>query len=191
MREHVRRQGPIPPEAINENSASVIIKAFQSWKNDSLHGHFKYIKGKTPPGATALSRADGTPRADIEQVRIGMKLVPGEPCSRYLYGSIACDSPLEKRNILEEIQEVVVYGKIPRCSIAIPTTTGGTFSPDFMYVVKKKNGEKEMNIVVETKDVSGVPQLRKEEMKIKCAKVFFKTLEVDGFNVVFRTQNKR
>ena len=96
---------------------------------------------------------------------------------------------MELKNINAAIDEVIVYGKIPRNSIAIPTITGETYSPDFMYVVKKDNGEKELNIVVETKAVENESTLRGiEEAKIKCAEVFFKNLSVQGYNVYFRTQ---
>ena len=73
--------------------------------------------------------------------------------------------------------------------IAIPTITGESYSPDFMYVVKKDNGEKELNIVVETKGVENKSTLRGiEEAKIQCAKVFFNNLSAQGYNVYFRTQ---
>lgn len=108
---------------------------------------------------------------------------------KYLYDTKAYDSPLELENINADITEVVVYGKIPRNSIAIPTITGDTYSPDFMYVVKKNNGEKELNIVVETKDVENKSTLRgTEEAKIKCAEVFFQNLSAQGFTVRFKTQ---
>ncbi len=41
-----------------------------------------------------------------------------------------------------DIDEVIVYGKIPRLSTAIPTITGESYSPDFMYVVKHADGTK-------------------------------------------------
>ena len=108
---------------------------------------------------------------------------------KYLYDTKAYDSPLELKNINASIDEVIVYGKIPRNSIAIPTITGESYSPDFMYVVKKYNGEKELNIVVETKDVENKSTLRGiEEAKIKCAEVFFQNLSAQGYNVYFRTQ---
>lgn len=56
-----------------------------------------------------------------------------------------------------------MYGKIPRSSIAIPTITGGMYSPDFMYVVKHKNGDRELNIIVETKDVEIRPTLEEQK----------------------------
>lgn len=110
---------------------------------------------------------------------------------KYLYDAKAYDSPLELQNINAVIDEVIVYGKIPRSSIAIPTITGESYSPDFMYVVKKDNGEKELTIVVETKDVENKSTLRDtESVKIQCAEVFFKNLSAQGYNVHFRTQLK-
>ena len=110
---------------------------------------------------------------------------------KYLYDTKAYDSPLELKNINASIDEVIVYGKIPRNSIAIPTITGETYSPNFMFVVKKDNGEKELNIVVETKDVENKSTLRGvEKAKIECAEVFFRNLSAQGYNVCFRTQLK-
>jgi type III restriction enzyme len=58
-----------------------------------------------------------------------------------------------------------------------------------MYVVKKASGEKELNIVVETKQVEGKSSLRGEEaMKISCAVEFFNQLTLDGYKVSFKTQ---
>ena len=106
-----------------------------------------------------------------------------------MYDSFAYDSPLEKENITTKVEEIVVYGKIPRNSISIPTIVGGTYSPDFMYIVKKTNGDKSLNIVIETKDVENQTELRGvEQMKIECAKAFFKQLTIDGYKVEFHTQ---
>lgn len=174
---------------INEKTVACFCAEFSAWKNDNLQGRFRYERSKAPLGATALTYADGTVRSEISQGRIGTKIVPGTPSGKYLYDSYAYDSPLEKDNITADIDEVIVYGKIPRASIAIPTITGGMYSPDFMYVVKHKNGHKELNIIVETKDVENKTDLRgTEKVKIECAKVFFDMLTADGYTVHFRDQ---
>lgn len=184
-----KKHGTVDAKYINENSASAFCAEFQNWKVSELQGRFRYVKSNTPCGATALTYADGTPREEIAQGRIGTKIVPGTPSSKYLYDAFAYDSPLEKDNIAADIEEVVVYGKIPRSSIAIPTITGSMYSPDFMYVVKKASGEKELNIVVETKDVEGKDVLRgNEAAKIECARVFFEMLSKEGYTVYFRDQ---
>lgn len=109
---------------------------------------FNYIVDFTEAdfAATTLTYADGTVRNEISQGRIGTKLIPGMPSAKYLYDSYAYDSPLEKDNIMAEMEAVIVYGKIPRSSIAIPTITGGMHSPDFMYVVRRADGSREFNL---------------------------------------------
>ena len=174
---------------INDNSVAAFCTEFAAWKAENLQGRFRYERSKAPLGATALTYEGGAVRSEIAQGRIGTKIVAGTPSAKYLYDAYAYDSPLERDNIIADIDEVVVYGKIPRASIAIPTIAGSMYSPDFMYVVKRSNGEKELNIVVETKDVEGKTDLRGEEkIKIDCAKVFFDTLTADGYKVHFRTQ---
>ena len=183
------KHGVVDPKYINENSASAFCSEFQNWKVSQLKGRFCYVKSNTPCGATALTYADGSPREEIAQGRIGTKIAEGTPSDKYLYDAYAYDSPLEKANITADIEEVVVYGKIPRSSIAIPTIAGGTYRPGFMYVVRKATGEQELNIVIETKDVEGKDVLRgNEAAKIECAKVFFETLSDDGYVVHFRDQ---
>ena len=48
-----------------------------------------------------------------------------------------------------------------------------------MYLVKKENGEKILNVIVETKDVENHTSLRG---------IFFKQLTIDGYKVEFKTQ---
>lgn len=187
--EYVKKHGEIDKTLINESSIVSFCRAFSDWKNANLQSRFNYKASNMPAGATALTYADGKPRNEITQGRIGTKLIEGTPCAKYLYDTFAYDSPLEKANITTDIEEVIVYGKIPRSSIAIPTITGGMYSPDFMYVVKKANGQKELNVVIETKDVEGKTDLRgTEAVKIKCAEIFFDTLKNEGYDVKFRTQ---
>lgn len=186
---YAKKHGTSFTTLLNDNSVAAFCKEFATWKTENLQGRFKYERSKAPLGATALTYADGSVRSEVAQGRIGTKIMPGTPSAKYLYDAYAYDSPLERDNIMADIEEVIVYGKIPRASIAIPTIAGSMYSPDFMYVVKHSNGEKELNIIVETKDVEGKTDLRSEEkVKIDCAKVFFNTLTSDGYKVHFRTQ---
>ena len=186
---YVKRHGSIDDKYFNEQTVGEIIRGFSDWKMATLQGRFNYKKTHGQPEATALTHNDGSVRESIAQGRIGVKIEEGTPMEKYLYDTKAYDSPLELKNINASIDEVIVYGKIPRNSIAIPTITGESYSPDFMYVVKKDNGEKELNIVVETKGVENKSTLRGiEEAKIQCAKVFFNNLSAQGYNVYFRTQ---
>ncbi len=185
----LNRKQKIEAGFINEYSVANFINKFNQWKAKNLQGRFRYKKSNLSLSYTALTNIDGTPKDEIVQGRIGTKLALGEPSAKYLYDAIAYDSPLEKQNIISLIDEIIVYGKIPRNSIRIPTTMGGSYSPDFMYVVKKANGEKTLNVVVETKDVEDKSVLRDiENSKIECAKIFFEQLKIDGYEVKFFDQ---
>lgn len=129
-------------------------------------------------------------------MRIGKKTDDSKTPAEYLYEPIAYDSPLERTNILDNIDvaELIVYGKIPSSSIRMPTITDETYSPDFMYIVKKKDGTMSMNVVIETKDINQETDLHpKESAKIDCAKLFFEQISKDNpsFPISFERQINR
>ncbi len=175
---------------INESSLTRFIQKFNEWKCDNLQGLFKYKKANCNPRSTGLTNEDGSPKTEIVQGRIGIHMENGIVSSKYLYDTIAYDSDLERKNIIiGDIDEIVVYGKIPRKSIAIPTIANGTYSPDFMYVVKRGDGQRELNIIIETKGVENKSELRGvEKAKINCARKFFEQLTFDGYKVFFKEQ---
>lgn len=186
------KQNPFKKEYINETSLTRFINKFNEWRGQNLQGRFNYRRAsESNDKTTALTKANGSPKEVIAQGLIGVHMDNGIVPENFLYDSIIYDSPLERENVMANISEVIVYGKIPRKSIAIPTIANSSYSPDFMYVVEKSNGEKELNIVIETKDVNNENDLRDEEkIKISCAKKFFEQLKIDGYKVKFRTQLK-
>lgn len=113
-----------------------------------------------------------------------------KPFDNYLFEEVFYDSELERLNIVdEEILSVSVFTKIPKNSIKIPVAGGYTYSPDFAYVVKTKSGEF-LNFIIETKNVEGKENLRKEEaQKIEHAKILFNKIGLDkNIKIEFKTQ---
>lgn len=185
------RRSVIDPYKINERTVSNIITKFTDWKYKNLKGHFTYKKANIPVIKTALTNFDGTPVDTITKLYIGSKDAAGTFNKNYLYNSLAHDSDLELENIRADIDSVIVYGKIPRKSISIPTIDGYTYSPDFMYLLKQKDGTKTLNLVVETKDYEHEADIREaENYRMECAEEFFKALKLDGINVTFKRQLK-
>lgn len=184
-----KKHGTDLSQYINENTAAAFCAEFAVWRNENLWGHFGYEPLETPLGATALTFADGSARDEIARGRIGTRTLPGTPGSKYLYDEYVYDSPLEKENITAEAERVIAYGKIPRRSIAIPTITGGMYSPDFMFALETDDSGNQRNVVAETKDVEDNTEIRgTERVKIGCAKVFFETLAKYGCTVQFCEQ---
>lgn len=180
------------PQNFTEQAVTKFIEKFNGWKQGFLQGRFKYACCSKKLKETVLNNPDGSAKTLLPIGRVGTKFAEGSTSAKYLYDAIAYDSPLEKENITGgDIAEIVVYGKIPNKSIAIPTIAGGTYSPDFMYVVKKSDGRHELNLIVETKDVENKENLRGDEkIKIDCAEVFFEQIRKDGYCVRFEKQLK-
>lgn len=173
-------------------NSTVLIRfctAINNWKAEELFKRFTYKKTELPIHPTALTDEDGNIKDTIVIGNIGTSKMEGSPQERYLYDTIAYDSEIEKENILEQINEVTVFGKIPKSSIKIPVANGGTYSPDFMYLVNKKDGTSELNLIIESKDVDTERALRDQEnYKIECAQKLFEQLEKEGVNIKFRKQ---
>ena len=176
------------PDLINESFMAQFVNQFRNWKIANELGLLHYKQANYTTEETALTNNDGSLKAEVSQGLIGTEKENGHPSDKYLYDGIFYDSQLERQNILSDVDNVVVFGKIPRSSISIPTVIGN-YSPDFMYVVKRKDGKQELNIIIETKGVDNEASLRGEEKaRILCAEKFFTQLQSDGFDVKFHRQ---
>ena len=179
----------ITNDMFNESSLARLISAVDDWKCDQLVGLVRYKQANYTMKETKLTNADGTVKDEVVQTYIGNKSAPGKPPIKYLYDAYVHDSGLELQNIKTEIDEVLVYGKIPSHSICIPTVASSNYSPDFMYLIKKADGTKELNIVIETKAYDKESHISPDEdTKISCAEEFFKAMTANGYTVHFRKQ---
>ncbi len=192
MCESVGKNEKFSQDMINDQSLARLIDKITNWKIEHSMHQFKYKQTAYDVKRTRLTDENGKLYDDIIQSYIGTHLDSAKVADRYLYDAYTYDSELEQKNLrTSDIDEVIVFGKIPRKSIAIPTITNDSYSPDFMYMVKKVDGSKELNIIVETKGVDTPANLRGvEEKKISCAKLFFDQLREDNpeLNVHFRDQ---
>lgn len=180
----------IDKDFFNRNSLANFIKKFQLWFEQAFLKRFSYKALNIDSLETALTDINGDAKDKIVQGVVGIIkddnfLVP----DNFLYDKVVFDSLKEKENIQNsDIDEVVVFGKIPRRSVQVPLYFGGTTSPDFMYVIKKGDNT-EINFIVETKDVDKDSSLRgTERLKIASAKKFFEELKKYGINVSFEKQ---
>lgn len=176
----------------NEKSLYNICRAIHDWKIANLMGRFSYQKiERKRIKKTSLNDDNGNAEKFIQQGLIGTQADNSNVPEKYLYDAITFDSPLEKEDILNDVDGVDVFGKIPRKTIQIPTILGETYSPDFMYIVKRK-GKQELNLIVECKDVKDAEiDLRGgEKLKIESAKKFFNSLSSAGVKVHFEKQIK-
>lgn len=175
-------------EFFNTNTMINFINKINEWKYKMLFGKFKYISTKLSGEETALTDINGKPKYEAEGF-LGVSYSDKKPGDNYLYDICLYDSELEKKNITTSNDKVIVFGKIPARSIRIPLIGGGTYSPDFMYVVEKDDKVKEVNLVIETKDYETEEKIPSDQrFEINCAKEFFKKLQEDNYNVQYKVQ---
>ena len=150
---------------------------------DKYSIEYKKVSNSIHP--TKLTDEKGNVLKEISASDVGVLFSDDDVANSYFFEELYYDSDLEKTNIKTEIKEVIVFTKIPKNSIKIPVAGGKSYSPDFAYVLKFKDGEQKLNFIVETKDVNSKDGLRDEEkFKIKHAEKFF-----DGkVKIEFRTQ---
>ncbi|MEY8872095.1 type III restriction-modification system endonuclease [Francisella philomiragia] len=101
---------------------------------------------------TKFTNSAGDCLDKIQAMDLGVTPSSDKPSDKYFFEEMFYDSELEKQNILENIDEVIVFTKIPKNSIKIPVAGGYTYSPDFAYIVKDKQGQKSLSLIVETKN---------------------------------------
>ena len=96
---------------------------------------------------------DGNFVTEIEQGLLGCYIANDlQEDTRNLYDyPIAFDSQIEYK--IEQIippSQIFIFGKLPKCSIKVPTYVGGSTTPDFIFVTKGDSQEK-VTLLVETK----------------------------------------
>lgn len=165
-----------------------LIKAYKKRVANVMLSRIEYKKMDVSVHPTALTNIDGTLKK-VAAHDIGTKYLSEKPQKNYLYNEFFYDSN-ENETINEEISEVIVFGKIPKGSIRIPVINGQTYSPDFAYVVKQRDGKTRLNVVIESKNKEERYLSIDEKDKIKLANRFFEAINDSDIKVEFREQLK-
>ena len=185
----------LPKHFFNKITLGEFVAQFNLWMQENFINKFSYTRIDGPLGKTALTDVDGKPLEHIVQGNVGIyRDHNAEVPDKFLYDAFVYDSRKEQENIRDSIMdEIVVYGKIPRRSIRVPLYFGGTTSPDFMYVLKTKDGKLSLNFIIETKGYDDEGDLRgTEDKRIKAAQKFFESISTNqDIQVKFAPQLKR
>jgi type III restriction enzyme len=172
---------------LNQTTLRVIKQNFDHYLManaiDKFSIAYKKVSNNIHP--TKLTDEKGNVLKEISASDVGVLFSDEDVANSYFFDELYFDSDLEKSNIKTEIKEVIVFTKIPKNSIKIPVAGGKSYSPDFAFVLKFKDGEQKLNFIVETKDVNSKDGLRDEEkFKIKHAEKFFE----GKVKIEFKTQ---
>jgi len=172
---------------LNQTTIRLIKQNFDYYLMTQAFGKYsiEYKKVSNTIHPTKLTDEKGHVLKEISASDVDVLFSDDDVADSYFFEELYYDSDLEKTNIKTEIEEVVVFTKIPKNSIKITVAGGKSYSPDFAYVVKLNNGEQKLHFVVEAKNYSNEGGLSQEEIKkIEHAEKFFE----GKVKIKFRTQ---
>ncbi|MDR2641556.1 MAG: type III restriction-modification system endonuclease [Planctomycetaceae bacterium] len=171
-----RKGKPTPPNLFNIITIENIVRNFESKFVEIFAQRFSYYSLDFT-ARTSLFTGNGNFVSELPQGDVGFKTANDiqRTIENYLYDKFVYDSEIEHAVLkVTPPERVIVYGKLPRRSIKLPTYTGGTTSPDFVFAVKKKNSkEVELHLIVETK--SDNPRLS-DEIAVNSQKKAFESI---------------
>ncbi|MDR0207518.1 MAG: hypothetical protein LBI45_09725, partial [Bacteroidales bacterium] len=152
-----RKDKKTPQELFNIVSFNNIIKAFEKKFEEVFAQKFSYHALDFRANTSILSGNDEF-KEFLSQGDVGVneakeleKIRPDK--ANYLYDKYLYDSEIEHEILrVQPSEKIIVYGKLPRRSIKLPTYTGGTTSPDFVYAIKNNDSDDiKLHLIVETK----------------------------------------
>lgn len=183
------KKGLLIENYMNEATVRKLRVGFNNYLMQHAFGKFEvgFKKTKNSIHPTKFTDANGKVLDEINSSDVGVFHEDGSPPNSYFFDEIFYDGNLELENIKGKISEVVVYSKIPKNSIRIPLVGGGTYSPDFAYVVKSADGKSKLNLIVETKGKDEIDLGEREAQKIKHAEEYFNVNDAKT-KVVFKRQ---
>ena len=188
------KTNPMPAKFFSKQTLCRLVEGVRDWYIKTFAERYSYERINAPVN-DPLCDEGGNVRECVIRNDIGVLNCKETPLEKYLYDSCAYDSDLERENITHQIKSdiasVEVYGKIPRRTVRIPTYADGTYSPDFMYVIKHHSGKQQLNLVVETKDKKKDEIDPEERRKFAAAKKLFEKLQEEIPNVHYSPQITR
>jgi type III restriction enzyme len=193
---------PAKKQAVTKNPEGFINEFFKALRTvyadhiaDQLEFHLGAVKeGELSPKRKSEDSLDAPLEEFFPQTKdfVGTELA--EVDGRFMYKRVQIDSDVEKSFIQEVVMQdpkVMLYFKFPlRFKLFLPSIIGN-YNPDWGIIRKDSDGGQTLHLVRETKGQEDVRKLRfdHEKRKIKCARKYFKTIDVDYRPIAVTTRD--
>ena len=176
----ISKNGASVDDYLNGRTLEKIVRSFEGKFEESYALKYEY-NSLDIPAEIRLLQDDGTFVDELPYGRIGTMLddsIDDNSKSLYKLPPLAFDSELEHRVLRHQVPNelnITAFGKIPTRAIAVPTYTGGTTTPDFIYCVEdEKSGKIRLCLLIETKASN---MRMSEEQVIAAQQKFFESVE--------------
>jgi type III restriction enzyme len=180
-------------EWLTYDSLNKLVKDFKTRIDTQFDENYEYYPLDFSASTSLYNPETGDFVDEINANLLGVLVDNGNISdARYLYESepLRYDSAEPELELLKRgySAKITAFGKLPKKAIQVPKYTGGTTTPDFVYLIEGNDGEKDY-LLVETK----AENMREGDREIvKIQKKFFDKLKEDydvDYSVATKTKD--
>lgn len=177
----------------NARNIATLKKEFNRFLFENALSGFEvgFVKIASSTHPTGFTDTNGNALEYIESSNLGIERGNDEDNRQipknYLFRELFYDSQIERENILQDIDKVEVFTKIPKNALKIPVAGGKSYTPDFAYILK--SGDKgQIYCVIESKGKDERDLSNEEQSKIARAEKFLEQSGVFKAKIFFKRQ---
>lgn len=177
----------------NQRNVAMLKNEFNRFLFENATSGFEvgFVKIASTTHPTSFTDKNGEALQSIESGNLGTQKGSEEenksiPHS-YLFDELFYDSEIEKRNVLQSVDSVEVFTKIPKNALKIPVAGGLSYTPDFVYILKCKD-KGQIYCIIESKDKDERDLSALEASKISRAEKFLEQSGIFETKIHFKAQ---
>lgn len=177
----------------NQRNVAMLKSEFNRFlfKNATSGFEVGFVKIASATHPTSFTDENGEALQSIESGNLGRQKGSEEenksiPHS-YLFDELFYDSEIERKNVLQSVDSVEVFTKIPKNALKIPVAGGKSYTPDFVYILKCKD-KGQIYCIIESKGKDERDLSALEASKISRAEKFLEQSGIFETKIHFKRQ---
>ena len=177
----------------NQRNVAMLKNEFNRFlfKNATSGFEVGFVKIASATHPTSFTDKNGEALQSIESGNLGTQKGSEEenksiPHS-YLFDELFYDSEIERKNVLQGVDSVEVFTKIPKNALKIPVAGGLSYTPDFVYILKCKD-KGQIYCIIESKGKDERDLSALEASKISRAEKFLEQSGIFETKIHFKRQ---
>lgn len=177
----------------NQRNVAMLKSEFNRFLFENATSGFEvgFVKIASATHPTSFTDKNGEALQSIESGNLGTQKGSEEENKRipdsYLFDELFYDSEIERENVLQGVDSVEVFTKIPQNALKIPVAGGLSYTPDFVYILKCKD-KGQIYCIIESKGKDERDLSALEASKISRAEKFLEQSGIFEAKIHFKRQ---
>lgn len=177
----------------NQRNVAMLKSEFNRFLFENATSGFEvgFVKIASATHPTIFTDKNGEALQSIESGNLGRQKGSEEENKRiphsYLFDELFYDSEIERKNVLQGVDSVEVFTKIPKNALKIPVAGGLSYTPDFVYILKCKD-KGQIYCIIESKGKDERDLSALEASKISRAEKFLEQSGIFETKIHFKRQ---